>query len=71
MTDAPACGYDHVFVTVDKVRVHSDPNANANGTGWVDVTVSPARRIDPLSTFFNRCTRGRDHQLNGRLVYST
>lgn len=49
MTDAPACGFDHVFVTVDRVRVHSDPNADANGSGWTDVTVSPARKIDLLS----------------------
>ncbi len=49
MTDAPACGFDHVFVTVDRVRVHTDPNANVNGTGWIDVVVSPARRIDLLS----------------------
>lgn len=49
MTDAPACGFDHVFVTVNKVRVHTDPNADVNGAGWVDVTVSPAQRIDLLS----------------------
>ncbi len=49
MTDAPACGFDHVFVTVDRVRVNTDPNADINGSGWTDVVVSPARRIDLLS----------------------
>ncbi|MHA7683511.1 DUF4382 domain-containing protein [Cupriavidus sp. PET2-C1] len=49
MTDAPSCGFDHVFVTVDKVRVHTDPNADVSGSGWADVTVIPARRIDLLS----------------------
>ncbi|WP_430869489.1 DUF4382 domain-containing protein [Cupriavidus basilensis] len=49
MTDAPSCGFDHVFVTVSGVRVHTDPNADVNGSGWVDVTVSPPLRIDLLS----------------------
>ncbi|GLC94589.1 lipoprotein [Cupriavidus sp. TA19] len=49
MTDAPACGYDHVFVTVNKVRVHSNANADPGAGGWVDIDVVPARKIDLLS----------------------
>lgn len=49
MTDAPACGYDNVFVTVNKVRVHSSANADPGAGGWVDIDVVPARKIDLLS----------------------
>lgn len=28
MTDAPACGFDHVFVTVSKIRVNGNPNVD-------------------------------------------
>jgi hypothetical protein len=49
MTDAPACGFDNVFVTVEKVRVHNDAGVDAGGSGWVDIAVDPARRIDLLS----------------------
>ncbi|CAG2155909.1 hypothetical protein D3C87_1192010 [compost metagenome] len=49
MTDAPACGYDHVYVTVNRVRVNGSPDADDNGSGWVDIPVSPAQRIDLLS----------------------
>jgi len=49
LTDAPACGYDTVFVTVDKVRVHRSATAEPGDSGWSDITVSPARRIDLLS----------------------
>lgn len=49
LTDAPSCGYDHVFVTVEKVRVHqSDVAADADG-GWQEIVLSPARRIDLLT----------------------
>jgi len=48
LTDAPACGYDHVYITVDRVRVHrSSTAADADG-GWSEVVVAPARRIDLL-----------------------
>ncbi|WP_432258852.1 DUF4382 domain-containing protein [Cupriavidus sp. TMH.W2] len=49
MTDAPSCGYDHVFVTVNQVRVHSSADADVNASGWVNVDVVPARKIDLLS----------------------
>lgn len=49
MTDAPACGFDHVYVTVSKIRVNGNPNVDDNGSGWVDIPVTPVRRIDLLS----------------------
>lgn len=48
LTDAPACGYDHVFITVDRVRVHRSSTAADDEGGWTDVVVDPARRIDLL-----------------------
>lgn len=49
LTDAPACGFDRVNVTVEKVRVHlSSSAADADG-GWSEVVLNPARRIDLLS----------------------
>lgn len=49
LTDAPACGYDSVFVTVEKVRVHKSAGAGDGDAGWVDLTLNPARRIDLLT----------------------
>lgn len=54
MTDAPACGYDHVWVTVTKVRVHKSDTASDADPGWSEVAVTPdpgsdGRRIDLLS----------------------
>lgn len=49
MTDAPACGYEHVYVTVNKIRVHQ--SASADGTelwGWRELSI-PTQRIDLLS----------------------
>ena len=48
LTDAPACGFDEVNVTVSKVRVHQSDNANDNSSGWVDITLSPPRKINLL-----------------------
>jgi Domain of unknown function (DUF4382) len=37
LTDAPACGYDHVWVTISAVRVHRSGTAGDNDGGWVDL----------------------------------
>jgi hypothetical protein len=49
VTDAPACGYDHVWVTVQKVSVNQNASAADTDPGWTDLTLSPAQRIDLLS----------------------
>ncbi len=49
LTDAPACGYDHVWVTVDRIRVHTSATADDNASGWQELLVQPPRRIDLLA----------------------
>ena len=48
VTDAPACGFDEVNVTVKKVRVHQSDNASENAAGWTDITLNPPRKINLL-----------------------
>lgn len=48
MTDAPACGYDRVYVTVTKIRVHQSASAGASDAGWSELVIPP-QRIDLLS----------------------
>jgi hypothetical protein len=46
LADSPACGYDHVFVTVVSYGI----NAQADGSGaWTDVTLPAPKKIDLLS----------------------
>jgi hypothetical protein len=49
LTDAPSCGYDAVNVTVVKVRAHQSASASDTDSGWADITLSPARKINLLS----------------------
>jgi hypothetical protein len=49
MTDAPACGFDAVNVTVSKVRVHRSEGAADTDSGWTDITLSPAKKINLLN----------------------
>jgi hypothetical protein len=49
LTDAPACGYDEVNVTVVRVDVHRSSDANDNDGGWQSLVLDPPRRIDLLT----------------------
>lgn len=48
LTDAPACGFDAVNVTVSKVRVHASGSAMENDNGWSEIVLDPARKINLL-----------------------
>ena len=49
LTDAPACGFDAVNVTVSKVRVNQSATASDTDGGWTDVTLNPARKTNLLT----------------------
>lgn len=49
MTDAPSCGFDHVYVTVNKVRVNGSSTAGDNDGGWTDITLPTPQKVDLLS----------------------
>jgi hypothetical protein len=49
MTDAPACGFDAVNVTVNKVRVNASGSAGDTDAGWTDIVLSPAKKINLLN----------------------
>ena len=49
LTDAPACGYDNVFVTVERVRVHQSGTAGDGDAGWSEVVLPTPQRIDLLT----------------------
>jgi hypothetical protein len=52
ITDAPSCGYDHVYVTVSKVSVNQSSTASATDPGWQDLVLSTPQQID-LNTLTN------------------
>ncbi|MGZ5194090.1 MAG: DUF4382 domain-containing protein [Ramlibacter sp.] len=49
LTDAPSCGYDHVYVTIQKVSVNQSSTASETDSGWTDLTLTPARQVDLLT----------------------
>lgn len=49
LTDAPACGYDQVNVTVVRVDVHRSSEAGENDSGWQSLALDPPRRVDLLT----------------------
>jgi hypothetical protein len=58
LTDAPGCGFDHLNVTVEKVRIHQSSTAQDADAGWTEIPLVPARRIDLLTL-----TNGALHEL--------
>src|SRR6478609_479389 len=48
LTDAPACGFDAVNVTVSKVRIHQSDSASESAAGWTEITLNPPRKINLL-----------------------
>ena len=48
LTDAPSCGYDNVFVTVERVRVHQGSSAEEGEGGWEEIVLDTPKRIDLL-----------------------
>jgi len=49
LADAPSCGYDAVYVTVQKVRIHASGGATDSDTGWSEVIQVPPKRVDLLT----------------------
>lgn len=49
LTDAPSCGYDNVYVTVSKVRVHQSAGAGESDAGWQEIVLAQPKKIDLLT----------------------
>ncbi|HEY3633917.1 MAG TPA: DUF4382 domain-containing protein [Caldimonas sp.] len=49
LTDGPACGYSHIFLTVQKVRVNQSATAADGDAGWSEIVLTPPQKIDLLS----------------------
>lgn len=49
ITDAPACGFDQVNVTIEKVRVHQSSDAADSASGWSEVVLDMPKRVDLLT----------------------
>lgn len=49
LTDAPACGYDQVNVTIERIRVHASSTAQDGDAGWSEMVLAPAKRVDLLT----------------------
>jgi hypothetical protein len=49
LTDAPACGFDEVNVTVNKVRINASADASDTGSGWTDITLATPLKVNLLN----------------------
>ena len=77
LTDAPACGFDHVKVTIQKVRINQSATAAETDAGWTDITLSPSMQVDLLTltngtfTTLGQTPLGAGHYSQIRLVLAT
>lgn len=46
ITDGPDIGADHVWVTIEKVAVHSSDTADNNSNGWISTTLANPVTVD-------------------------
>lgn len=46
LTDAPACGYDAVNVTIKSVRVNKSSSAADSDSGWSEIALATPRKIN-------------------------
>src|SRR5689334_517282 len=49
LTDAAACGYNQINVTVQKVRFNASATAADGDAGWWEVVLSPAQKVNLLT----------------------
>ncbi len=49
LTDAPACGFDAVNVTVTRVMINKSDTATDTDANWISIPLTPARKINLLS----------------------
>lgn len=49
LTDAPACGFDAVNVTVTRVMINKSDTASDTDANWISIPLTPARKINLLS----------------------
>ena len=44
LTDNPACGFDHVYVTINEVRVHHSASAKDTDAGWTSIKLATPKK---------------------------
>ena len=49
LTDAPACGFDAVNISVERVRVHASGTAVDADSGWYELVLPAVQKIDLLT----------------------
>ena len=47
-SNAPACGFDAVNVTISKLRFRQDFNTDPNASGWTELSFTPAKKLNLL-----------------------